>query len=104
MTEFSEKVIQTILSIPPGKVMTYGQVARWAGSPRGARQVSRLLHSCTGKYRLPWFRVIGTGGKISIPEGDGYELQKAHLQEEGVVFDSSDKIDLDKYQWNPVFS
>jgi len=104
LTEFSQRVIETIQSIPRGKVMTYGQVAQWAGSPRGARQVSRLIHSCSRKYHLPWFRIIGSGGKISIPSGEGYALQKAHLQEEGVVFDSSDRIDLDKYQWRPVFS
>lgn len=104
MTLFSEQVIQIIQSIPPGKVMTYGMVARCAGSPTGARQVSRLLHSCGRKYNLPWFRIIGSGGQISIPSGDGYDLQKALLEEEGVEFDSRDKIDLDKYQWNPIFS
>ena len=40
-------------------------IARLAGSPRGARQVSRILHSMSSKYNLPWHRVINAQGKIS---------------------------------------
>ncbi|MDC7220910.1 MAG: MGMT family protein [Spirochaetales bacterium] len=83
MTEFSERVIRIIAAIPPGEIMTYGEVSRAAGSARGARQVSRLLHSCTGKYDLPWHRVVGKGPRISLP-GEGGLIQRKLLEEEGV--------------------
>ncbi len=84
MTEMTERVIRIIQSIPPGEIMTYGEVAREAGFPRGARQVSRILHSCTEKYHLPWHRVVGKGPKISLPDEQGGNLQRKLLAEEGV--------------------
>ena len=84
MTEMTERVISIIRSIPPGEIMTYGEVARAAGYPRGARQVSRILHSCSEKYSLPWHRVVGKGPKISL-SGEGAVIQRQLLEEEGVV-------------------
>ena len=52
MNPFTERVIQIIKSIPAGKVMTYGQIAKEAGSPRGARQVVRILHTMSAKHKL----------------------------------------------------
>ncbi|UCC21332.1 MAG: MGMT family protein, partial [Promethearchaeota archaeon] len=44
-TDFTERIIQIIKNIPKGKVLTYGFVAKLAGNPRAARQVSWILHS-----------------------------------------------------------
>lgn len=96
-SELTEKIIQVILDIPPGKVMTYSGVARAAGHPGGARQVSWTIHSCTKKYNLPWFRVINAKGRISLKEGDGYEIQRGLLEDEGVVFRDDGSIDLSIY-------
>ena len=89
-----------IKAIPRGKVATYGQIAAMAGDPRGARQVARILHSCSRKDGLPWHRVINRQGRISLPRGYGYEEQKTRLEKEGIIFDRMDMIDFDKYQWN----
>lgn len=99
MTEFSKNAIEIIGNIPKGKVLTYGLIAAAAGNPRGARQVARLLHSASEKYRLPWHRVIGSSGKVSLPEGEGREEQISRLAAEGVEFSLYGKIDLKKYLW-----
>jgi methylated-DNA-protein-cysteine methyltransferase-like protein len=98
-TDFTQKVIQLIKNIPEGKVLTYGAVAVLAGNPRAARQVSRILHSCSKKYYLPWHRVINAEGRISLPLHNGYAKQKLLLKKEGVQFDQDDHINLDKYFW-----
>jgi len=85
--------------IPAGKVATYGQIASLAGNNRAARQISRILHSSSEKYDLPWQRVINSQGKISLRPGDGFEMQKAILESEGIQF-LENRIDLIKYQWN----
>lgn len=103
MTEFSMKVIRIIHSIPEGRVMSYGQIAKLAGSPRGARQVARLLHSSSEKYELPWYRIIGSTGQISLDWGSGREEQMALLQREGVECSEEGKIDLLTYGWDPEF-
>jgi len=101
MEAFTEKAILVIQNIPTGKIMTYGQVAAHAGSPRGARQVARLLHSMSVKYELPWHRVINAQGKISFQDTDNRLSQEELLQNEGVNMDSSGKIDLKHYRHDP---
>lgn len=103
MTPFTEQVIRIIQSIPEGKVMTYGGVARAAGSPRGARQVVRILHSMSRKYKLPWHRVINAKGMIALTEDESNSLQKLYLQEEGIIFNEKGVVDLKQYQYDPEF-
>ncbi len=98
MQKFTTDVIDIISNIPSGKVMTYGQIARLAGSPRGARQVSRILHSVSRKYNLPWHRVINAQGEISIKDEELYNVQKLSLESEGILFNGN-AIDLGKYQY-----
>ena len=91
MNDYSKKVIKIISSIPKGKVMSYGEIGRIAGKANGAREVSRILHSCSEKYNLPWYRVVNSQGKISLT-GVGGDIQKELLESEGVIFDKNGKI------------
>jgi methylated-DNA-protein-cysteine methyltransferase-like protein len=100
VTEFSELVIRIIKQIPYGKVATYGQIASYAGNPKGARQVSWLLHSSSQKENLPWHRVVNSKGRISLPKNHGYKIQKGLLEEEGIVFTKNDSIDFKRYLWD----
>lgn len=86
----SERIIEIIKAIPVGKVMGYGDVAKLAGCPNGARTVARILHSSSVKHNLPWWRVVRSSGAIALPMDSGGALQKELLQGEGVLF-SSDK-------------
>ena len=99
MTEFTETVLKVIQSIPKGYVMTYGQIAAYADNPRGARQVSRILHSMSEKYNLPWWRVINSKGSISLT-GEGGHMQGELLTREGIEV-CNKKIDLDKHLYRP---
>ncbi|MFS0824282.1 MGMT family protein [Bacillus sp. 1P02SD] len=100
MKPFTENVIRIIKQIPPGKVMTYGQIAKLAGSPRGARQVVRVLHSMSKKYNLPWFRVINSRGEITILDEETHAAQIIFLEDEGIEIENK-SIDLKKYQYHP---
>ncbi|WP_379158502.1 MGMT family protein [Paenibacillus sp. sgz5001063] len=101
MTPFTQKVITVIRSIPEGYVMTYGEIARAAGSPRGARQVVRILHSMSRKYKLPWHRVVNVKGEIALTDDESGSLQRLYLQGEGIIFDAKGLIDLQRYQYHP---
>ncbi|MCQ4088477.1 MGMT family protein [Saccharibacillus sp. JS10] len=94
---FTREVIKTILNIPEGKVMSYGQVAAMAGSPRGARQVVRILHSMSRKYNLPWHRVVNIRGEIALNKDEGGDEQRILLEAEGIEFKLSGQIDMQKY-------
>jgi len=97
MEQFTRDVINIIKMIPEGKVMTYGQIARVAGNPRAARQVSRILHSMSKKYGLLWHRVINAKGQIAIKDDASRQEQILSLQAEGVDVDSMGRVDLKKY-------
>lgn len=75
-------IAAAIRAIPRGKVSTYGAVAKAAGYPRYARHVASVLQTVPG---LPWQRVLGSGGRISIHGEFGFE-QRFLLQAEGVRF------------------
>ncbi|MCM3761108.1 MGMT family protein [Alkalihalobacillus oceani] len=101
MEQFTKRAIQIIKQIPPGKVMTYGQIAALAGSPRGARQVVRILHSMSKKQRLPWHRVINAKGEIGLKDDEAFQVQKLSLESEGITFTEDDRIELERYQFRP---
>lgn len=96
---FTRKVIHIIRSIPKGNVLTYGRIARLAGNPRAARQVSWILHSSSKKYNLPWHRVISSNGKISLKSSNGRFIQKHLLKQENIKITDDFKVDLSKYLW-----
>ena len=97
--DFTKTVIHIIKHIPKGKVLTYGLIAKLAGNPRAARQVSWILHSSSKKYKLPWHRVISSNGTISIKSIDGKSIQKNLLQQEGLEVSENFKVDLNQYLW-----
>lgn len=81
--------------------MTYGQIAKLAGSPRGARQVVRILHTMSKKYKLPWHRVINAKGEIGLKDDESFSVQKLLLESEGVEFKLNGTIDLNYYLYQP---
>jgi methylated-DNA-protein-cysteine methyltransferase related protein len=85
-----------ILSIPPGKVSTYGKVAAAAGYPLYHRAVARLLRT-DPPDQLPWHRVLGAGGQIKLP-GSSAKEQKARLKLEGAQF-RGDRVDMDRCEY-----
>jgi methylated-DNA-protein-cysteine methyltransferase-like protein len=85
-----------ILSIPPGKVSTYGKVASAAGYPRFHRAVARLLRT-DPPDQLPWHRVLGAGGEIKLRGAAAHE-QRARLKLEGVRF-RGERVDMGRFEY-----
>src|SRR5271169_6357946 len=88
-------VAAVIRQIPRGRVSTYGAVAEAAGYPRCARHVSKVLSQVPG---LPWHRVLGSGGHISLRGEYGFE-QRFLLEAEGVRFKGR-RVDLETFEYH----
>jgi methylated-DNA-protein-cysteine methyltransferase related protein len=97
-TGLFDRVYEIVRGIPRGRVMTYGQVARMMGVPRGARAVGWALGALppAQERRIPWHRVVGVGGRISLRAGTGPLVQRRRLRAEGVRF-VGEKVDLARH-------
>lgn len=95
---FTAEVVRILKEIPPGRVVTYGQVARLAGSHRAARQVVLILHTMSEKHQLPWHRVVNAKGEIAVPDDESREVQRMLLESEDVEFLSDGRVDLSVFE------
>jgi methylated-DNA-protein-cysteine methyltransferase-like protein len=81
-----EAIWHAVCAIPRGQVSTYGAVARAAGLPGRARQAGFALKVAPEEMNVPWHRVVGAGGRISLPpSSSGYREQVRRLRAEGVA-------------------
>ena len=88
-------------TIPPGRVMTYGQIATILGTPRAARAVGYAMFFCRDDS-IPWQRVITATGEISLGgHVDRPLLQRELLTAEGVTFDAAGRVNLKTHLWWP---
>jgi methylated-DNA-protein-cysteine methyltransferase related protein len=93
------RVYGLVKSIPRGRVITYGQLARRLRLPGGARTAGRAMAACPNGSGVPWHRVIGSNGRILLGEPLA-ALQRRLLESEGLIFEGG-RIDLRSYQWVP---
>lgn len=95
-----ETIWQVVAAIPPGRVATYGQVARLAGYPSHARYVGATLKNLPRGSSLPWHRVVNGQGRLSFPvDSASWRRQKDKLESEGVVFVGAG-FSLKTFQWD----
>jgi methylated-DNA-protein-cysteine methyltransferase-like protein len=102
---YNHQVWELVRQVPPGKVTTYGQIARLLPLPEGVEERSYLtlgprwvggaMAKCPED--VPWQRVINSKGEISLRPGA--EEQRRLLEDEGVEFDGRGRIDLNRFGW-----
>jgi methylated-DNA-protein-cysteine methyltransferase related protein len=83
--EFSRRVYELALSIPEGRVTTYGAIAKAAGGgSMAARSISSILGKAPNPKVIPWHRIVYAGGKVWMtPE---YEAErKKRYKREGIA-------------------
>lgn len=87
---FFQEVYRMVEKIPPGKVVSYGQIAQALGVPRGARQVGFAMRCCPDN--LPWQRVVMADGTIT--GGRHADLRREFLLAEGVPLLPDGRVDV----------
>ena len=106
--KFNESVWEVVTDISPGRVLSYGDVARIAGFPRRARMIAGAMRR--SPEPLPWHRVVRSNLTIAFEAGsEPYLEQETLLLNEGVIIRdgkiipvASDKgRELDDVLWGP---
>ena len=82
MKDFRGRVLSAVRRIPAGRVATYGDVAKLAGSPRAWRAVGNIMRNCRDAA-TPCHRVIGAGGALG-GYGGNLQMKRALLRAEGI--------------------
>ncbi len=91
---FSERVVELSLTIPAGRVTTYGDLARAAGgTPMTSRSVSGILSKAerSGIKGIPWHRIVYAGGKVWLDDENRLGRMKLY-KKEGIEIDEKDKV------------
>src|SRR5262245_16911462 len=95
-----ERIYMLVRQIPPGKVATYGQIARMV-SGCTARMVGYAMSALGNETDVPWQRVINSQGKVSPRAGgSGAARQRQMLEAEGVHFDQQGQVDFEVVGWS----
>lgn len=93
-----DELWDVVRSIPPGRVMSYGEVGSLLRPPVGGRTVGRwMAHAPEG---VPWWRVVAKTGHLPISKrGPGFATtQEQLLRQEGTPFVESGKVDMSRAQ------
>lgn len=96
-----QSIWNVVAAIPPGQVVTYGDVARLAGMPGRARRIGGAIGKAPPGMHLPWHRVVAAGGRIALPvDSPGYRTQIRKLRAEGLTVENG-RVDLSERIWTP---
>ena len=103
LTDFQQAILSIVRLVPPGHVVSYGQVAAYIGVPRAARQVGGALRYIDAAADFPWWRVINNAGRITIKghAPDTPYLQKELLESEGIEVSDDLELDIERYRFLP---
>lgn len=99
-SQFTEVVMKVVRGVPRGRVVSYGQVAAYAGVPGAARAVGWLLRQ-SREESLPWWRVINNAGRISIKANWFHDAreQRRLLLADGVEVGEDFRVEMKKYRF-----
>ncbi|MEI9966874.1 MAG: MGMT family protein [Candidatus Moraniibacteriota bacterium] len=95
MQTFSERVVKIALSIPRGRVTTYGRIARAAGGGgMAAQSITSVLGKAyeAGEKEIPFHRIVYADGRIWIDTKHRKERLRRY-REEGIRIDKNDRIE-----------
>lgn len=93
-TSFSERVVRAVLSIPKGRVTTYGRIAvACGGGAMASQSITAILGKAytNGQTDIPFHRIVYADGRIWVDSTHRTKRLKLYKQE-GIELDGKDRI------------
>lgn len=102
--DFFERVWAVVRAVPPGRVTTYKAIARYLGSPQGARLVGYALNASHTAYPpVPAHRVVNhkgyLTGKFHFPTPT---TMQERLEAEGISVEKDQVQGFETIFWDPA--
>ena len=91
---YAEEVLETVECIPPGRVMSYGDIAEYIGNG-GPRQVGAVMSAWGGG--VPWWRVVRADG--SPPVGHRTRALSHYVAESTPMRPGGERVDMRRARW-----
>lgn len=92
-----QSLYELLATLPKGKVVTYGALAKELGNSRWARAVGNALHQNPDGDRYPCYRVVNCQGKLSYGYAfGGIREQERRLKADGILVENG-RVDLKRY-------
>ena len=90
------EILAVVSEIPPGRVATYGQIARLIGREKNSRLVGKILSTAELYGSYPCHRVVNHAGRL-VP---GWCEQRRLLMEEGVPMKDETHVVVEACLWD----
>jgi methylated-DNA-protein-cysteine methyltransferase related protein len=104
MDDFFNKVYKVVKMIPPGRVTSYGAIARYLGTAGSARMVGWAMNASTGHADfIPAHRVVNRNGLLTGKHYFGApDAMQELLENEGIFVENNKIVNFEKYFWDPL--
>ncbi len=100
--DFFKKVYEVVRLVPPGRVTTYGLIAKYLGSTKSSRTVGYAMNASHTNSDIPAHRVVNRVGLLSGKHHfSGTFLMQNLLESEGVKIKNDCVINFEKVVWDP---
>lgn len=103
-TGFFDRVFEVVKLIPPGRVTSYGAIARYIGSPQASRMVGWAMNqSHASREFIPAHRVVNRNGMLTGKHHfDGPEVMAELLENEGIRVVDDQVQEFSEKFWDPI--
>ena len=102
MSLFFDQVYAVVQKIPPGRVTSYGAIARYLGHPQSARMVGYAMNASHQQPEVPAHRVVNRNGLLTGKHHfPGSKLMQQLLENEGISVKNDQIIVFKDFFWDP---
>jgi len=104
MSDFFHSVYEVVKLIPPGRVTSYGAIARYLGTAGSARMVGWAMNASSHfKEYVPAHRVVNRNGLLTGKHHfDTPEAMKELLENEGIEIKDNKIVNFESHFWDPL--
>ncbi len=101
--DFFEKVYAVVRLIPPGRVTSYGAIAKALGTPSSSRMVGWAMNAAHSKKDVPAHRVVNRNGLLTGKmHFETPEKMQQLLELEAIAVKNDKIIDFQNHFWDPL--